>query len=85
MGELVNNKQIRKYSTPERAINDLGSQMTLVAWRTDCAPRPTASMVDASEAVIGNDMLIERRGEAAFLVVGVEVLCLNRQHMCYYA
>ena len=41
-------------------------------------------MVVASEAVIGNDMLTERRGEAAFLVVaGVEVLGLSRQHMCY--
>jgi len=32
-------------------------------------------MVDTSETVIGNDMLMGRRGEAAFLVVvGVEVL-----------
>jgi hypothetical protein len=33
-------------------------------------------MVDTSEAVTGNDMLMGRRGEAAFLV-GLEVLVID--------
>ena len=49
-------------------------QVILVGQRTNCAPRPTASIVDTSETVIGNDTPTERREEAApVLVVGVLV------------